>query len=323
MKKFTTVVAMVLVLVIALSGCAGNGSNTGKTDTPQGQQTQEQQPQSQQTQEQQENTGPQQQEAGKPAEQEAGKPADTTQAADPTQPLRPTPSHQDTLEDRLPWGLDFGGGFEYRDLDVNGKFRRIAAQYEMKIDDIDNDPCYTYYYVDIHGDDLWAQVVAAGRALLGDSITSYLRKYKAEDKLEYAGFEIFEYDFKASTFKGKDKDYIVFSIPANWEPDTATFGIANDEGKLLADAVIDKSRQVTLKGDDTERYMDSAGNANYFSFNEDEITYLVVSQRVDGVTYLKEFRLDIDGDTITSTETGKTYTTTDTVPDVPGISVYY
>ena len=225
--------------------------------------------------------------------------------------------------DRIPFGVDLGPGWEFRDLTVNGKFRRIAVQFEMESSVIDQDPCYTYYYVDIHGDDLWAEVVATGRAYLGDWLTQCAREYKADDDLDGFQFELFEYDFKASTFKGKDKDYIVFSIPANWEPDTATLVIATDQGKLLADAVIDKSHQVTLKGDDTERYMDSVGNANFFSFSEDAITYLMVSQRVDGVTYLKEFALKIDNDSITSVETGKTYTTTDTVPDMPGISVYY
>ena len=43
---------------------------------------------------------------------------------------------------------------------------------------------------------------------------------------------------------------------------------------------------------------------------------------VDGVTYLKEYALTIENDEITSAETGKTYTTTDPVPDLPGIALH-
>jgi hypothetical protein len=216
-----------------------------------------------------------------------------------------------------------GAGWEYRDLDVNGVFRRISVTFEMQSYMIEKDPCYTYYYVDIHGDDLWAEVVATGRAYLDDWTLEYVREYEANGKRDEIFFTLFDNDFKASTFKGKDgKDYIVFSIPANWEPSTSTLVIATDQGKLLADNVIDKSYQVTLEGDDAGKYMDTQGNANFFSFGEDHITYLKVVQRVDGVTTLREYALEIENDKITIVETGKTYTTKDTVPDITDISTY-
>ena len=79
---------------------------------------------------------------------------------------------------------------------------------------------------------------------------------------------------------------------------------------------------MTLQGDNVEKYMDSSGNANFFSLSEGEITYLKVFQRIDGVAYLKEYSVVIDNDQITSVETGKTYSTTDTVDDLPGLSIY-
>ena len=79
---------------------------------------------------------------------------------------------------------------------------------------------------------------------------------------------------------------------------------------------------MTLEGDDTKRYMDSQGNANFFSFGEDHITYLKVIQTVDGVTTLREYSLEIEDDKITAVETGKTYTTKDKVPDLTDLSTY-
>ena len=235
-------------------------------------------------------------------------------------------SYQDSLMDRIPFSVDLGPGWEFRDLTVNGEFRRIAVQFEMDSSVIDQDPCFTYYYVDIHGETLSAEVVAVGRAFFNDSTTQYVRGCKAADDLGGISFELFEGDFKASVFKGKDKEYIVFSIPSGWDPDTSTLVIATDKGRLLADAVVDKSHQVTLQGDDDDddmgKYTDAYGNANFFSFSEDSVTYLKVSQRVDGVTYLTEYSLTIENDRITSKETGKTYQTTDTVPDLPGLTVY-
>ena len=231
-------------------------------------------------------------------------------------------SYQDSLMDRIPSSVDLGPGWEFRDLTVNGEFRRIAVQFEMDSSVIDQDPCFTYYYVDIHGETLSAEVVAVGRAFFNDSTTQYVRGCKAADDLGGISFELFEGDFKASVFKGKDKEYIVFSIPSGWDPDTSTLVIATDKGRLLADVVVDKSHQVTLQGDDPGKYTDAYGNANFFSFGEDSVTYLKVSQIVDGVTYLTEYSLEIENDRVTSKETGKTYQTTDTVPDLPGLTVY-
>ncbi len=298
MKKGIRIAAFLLILVIALAGCAGKDENPSETSVPEQQESSEAQ------------VPEQQGEETPPADYEPS-------------PSYPEQSYQDKLMDRIPFDVDMGAGWEYRDLDVNGMFRRVSVTFEMQSYMINQDPCYTYYYVDIHGDDLWAEVVATGRAYLDEGVLEYVREYEAEGKRDEIFFTLFDYDFEASTFKGKDgKDYIVFSIPANWEPNTSTLVIATDQGKLLADNIIDKSCQVTLDGDDTKRYMDSQGNANFFSFDEDHITYLKVIQTVDGVTTLREYALEIENDQITAVETGRTYTTRDTVPELTDLSIY-
>ena len=134
-----------------------------------------------------------------------------------------------------------GLGFEYCDLTVNGEFRRVAVQYEMDFSVIPLDPCFTYYYVDIHGKTLPAEVVAVERAFLNEDTANFIRETEDPEELAFMNFELFEYDFKAAYFKGKDKEYIVFTIPASWKQNTSSMVIATDSGKLLADTIVDKS----------------------------------------------------------------------------------
>ena len=298
MKKFMIIAAITLVLAVMLTSCenvfdALKGAQTDDARTD-----------------------------GAQVDENGGYYESDYEDTDYSIPSLPEPDYQSTLMDRIPFTVDIGPGWEYRDLTVNGEFRRVAVQFEMDSSVIPLDPCYTYYYVDIHGENSGGEVVAVGRAFLGDAMTDYVRASYNPEEYDSVQFELFEYDFKASTFRGNDKEYIVFSIPANWEPDTATLVIATDGGKLLADAVVDKSYKVTLEGDDAARYADHDGYTNFFCFDENSITYLLVSGKVDGVTYLKEYSLTVDNDTIASAETGRTYTTADEVPDLAGLSVY-
>ncbi len=303
MKRMTAITAFILVFALVLSGC-GAGTDGSKTpSSPAGQS--------------QANSG--KQDAAQPDQQ-----ANTgSQEGTPSAPEYPIPEpwtqdYQSALLDKIPFSVDRGGGWEYRDLEVNGKHRRITITFELDSSVISDDPCFTYYRADIIGEGMYAETVAVGREYLSAAMTEYVR---TEDP-DMINMELFENDFVASTFKGKDKDYIVFSIPASWEADSSTMVIATDEGKLLADTFVDKSSQVTLQGDDAGRYMDHSKNTNFFSFGEDSITYLQVSQKVDGVTHLKEYSVIIDNDEISTVETGKTYTTTDKVPDLPGIAIH-
>ena len=322
MKKLTAIAALLIVFALILAGCGGSGNSSGQPSAPNTA-----------------NNSASQSNTAKPADNTA-KPADNTaKQEDPAKQEEPAnsgsselppdyptdippawtpPTYQESLTDKIPFSVDLGVGWEFRDLSVNGVHRRITATFEMESSMIQQDPCYTYYRVDVIGDGMYAETVAVGRYFFEGFILEYVRS----EEPEMLYMEVFEYDFKAASFKGKDREYIVCSIPAGWDQGTATMFISNDQGKLLADTMVSKAHQVTLQGDNVEKYMDSAGSANFFSLSENEITYLKVFQRVDGVTYLKEYSLDIDNDQITSVETGRTYTTTDTVDDLPGLSIY-
>ncbi len=292
MKKFITVLLLLLVMLAALSGCGGGKDKPDDQPTPNPQ----------------DSTEPQN--------------PDTTEPDTPVQPGTPTQSYQDTLSDLIPFSVDIGPGWEFRDLTVNGTHRRIAITFEMDSSTIDDVPCISYYRAEVLGEDMYAELVSVGRAFLPDIIVDYLKEYRDAGDIDGANFEMFEYDFKASTYKGKDKEYIVFTVPASWEPNTSSMVITTDHGLLLADLVSDKSCQVTLEGENPDKYKDSEGNSNFFSFSEDAITYLKVSERSGGVTYLTEYSLTIDNDKITSTETGRIYQTSDTVPDTAELSIY-
>ncbi len=306
MKKWSVFAVLMLAFALMISGCAKENDTTAKPSTSNS--TQESGSQT---------TAPDQQD--KPAEPVENK---TDSLSSNNGQSVPAQSYQDTLMDKIPLSVDMALGFEHRDLTVNGEFRRVAVQYEMDSSVIPDDPCFTYYYVDIHGETLPAEVVAVGRAFFNDETTNFIRETEDLEELVAINFELFEYDFKAASFKGKDKEYIVFSIPGGWQQNSSSMVIATADGKLLADTVVDKSYQVTLSGDDTEKYKDHDGNTNFFSLSEDTITYLKVSDKVDGVTYLTEYALNIENDQITSVETGKIYQTTDTVPDLPDLSIY-
>ena len=310
MKRITAIAALFLIFAFVLSGCGADPGTSKATSSPG--------TQSQTKSGTQDTTKPDQQTSSTPAEQPDNSQEETPYVPDYTIPEPWTQNYQYSLTDKIPFTIDLGVGWEYRDLSVNDMHRRITVTYEMESSVIPQDPCYTYFRVDIIGDGMYAETVAVGREFFEGSTLEYVR---SEDP-EMLNMELFENDFVAYTYKGKDRDYIVCSIPAGWEKDTSTMVIATDQGKLLADIEVDKSNQVTLQGDDTGKYMDYSKNTNFFSFGEDYITYLQVFQRVDGTTYLKEYALTIDNDEITSAETGKTYTTTDPVPDLPGIALH-
>ena len=306
MRKCSVFAVLMLVFVLVISGCAKENETTANPPTTNSTEESGSQP----------SASDQTDKPAEPADDKTDSPSSNNEQSKPAQ------SYQNTLMDRIPFSVDIGLGFEHRDLTVNGEFRRVAVQYEMDSSVIPDDPCFTYYYVDIHGETLPAEVVAVGRAFFNEETTNFIRETEDLEELAGINFELFEYDFKAASFKGKDKEYIVFSIPANWEQNASSMVIATSDGKLLADTVVDKSYQVTLNGDGAEKYKDHDGNTNFFSLSEDTITYLKVSDKVDGVTYLTEYTLNIENDQITSIETGKIYQTKDTVPDLSDLSIY-
>lgn len=318
-----------LVVIVVLSGCADNTSKPTPTSQNSG---------SQQT------TPTKPVDITKPVDSQPTHPSEDTQPneetepenpintdempseptePEPTEPEKPAFNQEDCL-DKIPFSVDMPACWEFRDVDVNGEFRRISVQFELDSSDLSLSEPFCYYYIDIHGDgstDMRSKVVAVGRFLLGEYATEILKENIGND--EFLGMEDFFWtDFNASTFKGQDQEYIVFKIPASWEFNTASMIVTAPDATLLAEIVVDKTNQVKLQGDDVDRYQDSDGNTNFFSFSNDSITYLKVSQKVDGVTYLTEYSLQINDNNVTSVETGKTYQTTDNVPDLAGPTIY-
>ena len=203
---------------------------------------------------------------------------------------------------------------------VNGHQVRLQAIYEFDPADFESDKGFTYYRVQLLAEGVLSSTVDVGRVFFDEEWTRFVREEANGE--EEALTDIFWLDFRAATFKGKDKEYVVFSVPAGWEENSSTMGIITDDGILLANLTTNKSYKVTLTGDDIDKYKDDSGNCNFFSFNGDAITYLKVSEVVDGVTYLKEYSVSIDNNKVTVSETGKTYQTNDKVPELKDIVVY-
>ncbi len=326
MKKFTVVIALLLALVMVLSACAG------KTDPPANSANSANSPNSSNStpagNSGSQGTTPANSNANtQPANSNANtQPANTSGNTQPNgnpEPAKPA-FNQNDLMDKIPFSVNDHVGWEFRDVTVNGEFRRISVQYEMDKADLELDRTFIYYYITIHGDGTTAmesQLVAVGRVLLDDWTKDVLKEEIASD--EFLGIEdVFWLDFQGAAFKGKDTEYIVFKIPAGWEENTSSMIITTADAILLADVVVDKSYQVALSGGDPEKYQDYNGNTNFFSFSKDSITYLKVSRTADGITYLNEYALEINNNQITSVETGRTYQTADTVPELTGLHIY-
>lgn len=226
----------------------------------------------------------------------------------------------------IPNSADMPIGWEFVDITVNGEFRRVNANFLMEPSAIDADPCYTYYDVTIHSDkpnpdDNISNIMWVGKYFFKDNITKYIREVHDPDELVSTGFYLFEYDFKAAAYKGKDKEYVVVSIPANWEKDMATLMIAKDDGSLIA-TLATNTAKITLSGNDADKYKDYYGYCKFFTFNENSITFLKISKVEDGVTYLTEYEVTVDNNKISTSETGNVYQTSDTVPEQQDFTIY-
>ena len=213
MKKCSVIAALMLVFAMVLSGCA---DNTPKPAAPAG------------------NSASQETTPAKP--DEPAKPADDQ----PAEPAKPAFNQEDCL-DKIPFSVNMPACWEFRDVDVNGEFRRISVQFEVDKADLSLDKPFSYYYIDIHGDgstSMKSKTVTVGRFLLGEYAAEELRENKDND--EFLGMEDFFWtDFKASAFKGQDQEYIVFKIPASWEFNTASMIITAPDATLLAEVVVD------------------------------------------------------------------------------------
>ena len=301
--KRTTLTALTLVLAMILSGCSGLPSGNTSSDKKH----------------------------TKDTEAEVSGDTETTLSEEMQEVLRQDPeqetaqtrhteTYQSSLPDKIPFSVNDLLGDEERDVFVNGHSVRLQALYEYDPSDFESDKGFTYYRIQLMAEGIMSQTVDVGRVFFDKEFTRYIREEFPEEDTMVT--DIFWLDFRTAAFKGKDKEYVVFSIPAGWEENTSTMAITTDDGILLANLTTDKSYKVTLTGDDVDKYKDEAGNCNFFSLSSDAITYLKVSEVVDGVTYLKEYSVSIENNKVTVSETGKTYQTNDKVPELKDIAVY-
>ena len=231
-----------------------------------------------------------------------------------------TETYQSSLPNKIPLSANAFLGGEDCDVVVNGHSVRLSAIYEYDPSDFEAETGFSYYSIGLMSDVSPSQVVDVGRVFFDEKWTKYIREEFNEE--EPILTDVFYTDFKAAAFKGTDKEYVVFSIPAGWEKNSSTMVIATDDGVLLANMKTDKSSKIALTGDDAGKYLDKDGYCNFFCFSGDSITYLKVSEVTDGVTYLKEYSVSIENNKVISSETGKTYQTNDKVPELTGVVVY-
>jgi len=304
--KRTTFTALALVLAMILSGCSG---------LPSGNTSSEKERDKKQAKEQVEDT---ENEVSVTTESTLSEESQESAEQMPTQG-RPADTYQDSLLDKIPLTAMTALGFEEWDVVVNGHSVRFSAAYMYDPADFESDIGFAYYTISIHSEVSPGQVVDVGRVYFDEDFTKYVREEATEDD---PVTDIFWTDFKAVAFKGKDKEYALFFVPASWEQNSSTLAITTDDGVLLANMKTDKSSKITLTGDDAGKYLDKDGYCNFFCFSGDSITYLKASEVADGVTYFKEYSVSIENNKVISSETGKTYQTNDKVPEITGITVY-
>ena len=312
MKKISIIIAVITALSAMLAGCSGGAPEQTSAGLPIDGPSRMA---PQQTSQAEENTVPPDITEALEQDTQAQLVTGPEEQPQPTV-AQPQPGYQSTLIDRIPLMADIGLGFETRDLTVNGQPLRVTVEYLMDASVIPTDPCYTYYTVSVN-----TETVDVGRAFLSDSTAQFIRE-TPEEELYGINFEIFEYDFNAAAYAGADMEYVVVSVPAGWDADSASMIIATAEGRLLANMTVDKSFDVALSGPDTEKYKDHEGRINFFAFNEQSITYLAPVGAADGVTYFSEHALTVSGDTVTDTDTGVIYQTSSAVPQLGGINIY-
>ena len=301
--KRTTFTALALVLAMTLSGCSGLPSGNTSSDKKRVKDTEEEVSEEIET-----SVSEEMQEAlGQDSEPESAQ-------------TRHTETYQSSLLDKIPLSANTPLGSEDCDVVVNGRQRRLQAVYEYDPADFGSDKGFTYYRIQLLAEGIQSSTLDVGRVFFDKEEMEWFREVLTEGEPDVT--DIFWRDFRAAAFKGKDKEYIVFSVPAGWEENSSTMAITTDDGILLANLTTDKSSKVTLTGDDVDKYKDDSGNCNFFSLSGDAITYLKVSEVVDGVTYLKEYSVSIDNNKVTVSETGKTYQTNDKVPELKDIVVY-
>ena len=288
--KRSACTALVMAMVISLSGCSGKTSAT---------------------------TEPEQTSVVQQTETETETSEETTEStiAEPTAPeqdwMIPSTAHEPV-------------GFENIDITVNGEIRQIYVSYYMDPAVIDSDSCYCYYQVSVssnRSENNFTGIVACGKYFFSDEHIKKLKEFRDADKLSEVDLKPFGEDFKAIVYKGEDTEQIVISIPAGTDKeDMSTLIIVRYNGRLMAD-MITKTAKITLSGRNPDKYFDSKGNCRFFAFDEKSINFLKVSKVEDGITYFTEYGVIVGYHEIYTIETGTVYQTSDPVPEMSAFTI--
>ena len=225
------------------------------------------------------------------------------------------------IEIKKQYDNDLPLGLETNYVKVNGKEVVIRVQTTGSSKQQANGPYYIYYNVYVGNDDIGFNCVRdAIYHLEGFGITM-LKEFDEEEDMA-VNHEFFEYDFTSSTHKGKDKDYVVISLPAGTEDkNQASLMITTDNGKLLGEFIADVVHDTNLTGPDVEKYKNHSGDIVFNSIKDGNITYLTPTEAMyktdsNGKKVLdsslaeielEEHSVTIDNNKVTDTKTSNIY----------------
>ncbi len=165
-------------------------------------------------------------------------------------------------------------GLENNYVDVNGSEVVIRVQTTGSSEQQANGPYYIFYNIYVGNDNLGFKCVRDAIYHLEGYGIEMLKTFDEEEDIG-VNYEFFEWDFTSSTHKGKDKEYVAFSIPAGIEDKPqASLMITTDDGKLLGEFIADVVHDTDLVGPDVEKYRNHSEDIVFNSIKDGNITYL-------------------------------------------------
>lgn len=291
--KRSAYAALVMAMVISLSGCSGQTSAT---------------------------TEP----AGMTSEQTTTTTTvETSEETTESTISEPTAPTKDWI---IPVTANYPVGYETIELTVKNEIRQVFVNYYMNPAVIGADNCYCYYQVSVASDRPeperdFISGVAGGKYFFSDEHKKILKEFRDADRLSEVALKPFGEDFQAIVFKGGETEQIVICVPAGTDKeDMATLMIVRYNGPLMAD-MIQKTAKITLSGRNPDKYFDSKGNCRFFAFDERSINFLKVSKVEDGITYFTEYGVIVGYHEIYTIETGAVYQTSDPVPEMSAFTI--
>ena len=192
-----------------------------------------------------------------------------------------TSDEQSSTSDRLQvteideiYDADLPLGLELNYLTVNGNDIVIRVETLGNSKQQSKGPYYIYYRVTVGNDTLKLKTVREGIYHLEGFGIEMLKTFDMEEDAG-TNYEFFEWDFTSSVHKGKDKEYVAFSIPAGIkDKNQASLIITTEDGKLLGEFIADVIHDIKLTGPEVDKYTNHSGDVVFNSIKDGKITYL-------------------------------------------------